>query len=268
MQLEQRITIHHYDYENRWFWVLHTTEGHVQVSPCDSTSEESCRNKIEILQASGSLPQCRVTMGNPQPPKDFENRPICEAGCCPIWDTPAIFYLNRSLYDGVTVFSPRTGGKYRMVRTAKSCISRLTEREKARLTSWLVDQRVQGNECPEISTDTLKKQGEQREDLSIQERALRLLQYIEKDIKERGGKIGTYFIFTSQEMDFTPAGAWSESVDPQEVRYLLNYLCQQGLLEKNNPSNDNQYIIAPEGYTLLAQIRDDVDTEPPKQIGF
>ena len=66
---------------------------------------------------------------------------------CPIWGTPlegATIQLIDS-QNGITwngYDSPRAGGSYRVATDA--AIGELSAEEKARLTTWLVDQRLQG----------------------------------------------------------------------------------------------------------------------------
>lgn len=74
----QFIAIYHHDYQDKWYWVLHTPGGALRISPCDNRSEELCRQRIEILQSDGSLPQCRVISGGPQTPPNYKNRPMCD----------------------------------------------------------------------------------------------------------------------------------------------------------------------------------------------
>ena len=167
---------------------------------------------------------------------------------CPIWNTSA---FRESLFDRDVerINSPRAGGRYLITLEAITLLPQIDDRVKARLTSWLVDQRRLGVECPEILQQTITD-AEQQRDLPVPERADRLLDYI----KDQTGEIGTYFIFTSQEMNSTAAAAWSESVDSQEVRYLLDYLCRQGWIERPDSSRLNDYILTVEGYTRLEEL--------------
>ena len=196
--------------------------------------------------------------------------PIMMNESCPIWGTPASFIPSGS-YDGEWVSSPRAGGLYRIVRSAKSCISRLDERAKARLTSWLVEQREkERQEAPEILSPTLETEGEQRENLPISIRADRLLHWIESEIEE----IGTILVFTSQEMNYTTAAASSESVNFQEVKFLLDHLHKQGRIERPDPSSTHNYLVTVEGYNRLAELRNmnndstprDVNDDPPSKV--
>lgn len=172
---------------------------------------------------------------------------------CPIWDTPAEVRIE-SHRDAIWVNSIRTGGCYRITGSASRILGRsLNPRQKARLTSWLVDQRRLGNECPEIDRDILIVEGEERQDLHIHVRADRLLQFIDSEINE----IGMTICLTSQEYFSTPAGAWSESVSDHEVEYLLDYLCSLGWLKKENNAGvfRGHYILTVAGYARLAELK-------------
>ena len=71
---------------------------------------------------------------------------MAENDICPIWDTLARLYKGYTS-DGVNVDSPRAGGAFFV---ARKMIGKLDDREKARLTTWLIEQRRLGVECPEI----------------------------------------------------------------------------------------------------------------------
>ena len=172
---------------------------------------------------------------------------------CPIWNI-SVPEESAGDRDGKLMNSPRAGGRYFIARTAIACLTQLDERSKARLISWLVDQRRLGVECPEIDSNTITI-AKQRQNLSVQERADRLLQYIEGQTVE----IGTYFSFTPEEMLTKEIAAWSESLSQEEVRYLLNYLDKQGwiALREYPPSKYNieiGYTLTVEGYARLAEL--------------
>ena len=135
---------------------------------------------------------------------------------CPIWNTSAS-ETPSGHYDGRLMDSPRAGGEYSISRTAIACLPEDDERLKARLTSWLIEQRRSGVECPGISSTTVE-QAEQHGDLPVYERADRLLQYFGKQTAE----IGNIVWYTRQNLT-EMALASSESIDMDEVRYLLRY---------------------------------------------
>ena len=165
---------------------------------------------------------------------------------CPIWGTPASEESTDGRH-GKLVDSPRAGGKYFISGTAIGCLPRIDERGKARLTSWLVDQRRLGVNCPEIDSNTITM-AEEKRDLSVHERADRLLQYIGDQTVEIGQRVD----FSSSEMSNIAVAAWSESVSENEVWYLLNYLKEERwVVEKGNY---HIYTITVEGYARLAEL--------------
>lgn len=96
---------------------------------------------------------------------------------CLIWDTPASTVKTSKGNDRIVVESVRTGGRYSITRQARLDLDQLGDREKARLTTWLVNQRSKNIDVPEITSSVISKiQGES--DLSIGERMLRLIEYI------------------------------------------------------------------------------------------
>ena len=74
---------------------------------------------------------------------------MSEHSTCPIWETPAI---EQRTGDGETVDSPRAGGRYSITGRAVEILQSRDESLKSRLTSWLIEQRRLGVDCPKIST--------------------------------------------------------------------------------------------------------------------
>ena len=102
----------------------------------------------------------------------------------------------------------------------------LTPSERARLTTWLIDQRAQGNECPEI-TEQVLDDIVRRRTLEAHTRAERLLQFISRSRNTVGSP------YTIQGEIEDRAYAWSESTSQGEVGFLLNYLFNRGWLDAN-----------------------------------
>ena len=77
-------------------------------------------------------------------------------GTCPIWGTTAEVYPQ--VGRAQAVISPRTGGDYRVSFEALIEIGKddFGNREKARLTTWLVDRRREGTKCPEINQKVIE----------------------------------------------------------------------------------------------------------------
>ena len=172
---------------------------------------------------------------------------------CRIWNIAA---SGESLFDRDVerINSLRAGGWYLITLEAITLLPQIDDRVKARLTTWLVDQRRLGVECPEILQQTITE-AEQQKDLSVHDRADRLLQYIEDQTVE----IGTQFVFTPEEMLTTAIAAWSESLSQEEVHYLLKYLDKQGWIELREYPSDKykivvKYTLTVEGYARLAEL--------------
>ncbi len=165
---------------------------------------------------------------------------------CPIWDTPA---SRESLFDKDVerIDSSRTGGWYFITRQAIVLLPQIDDRVKARLTSWLVDQRRLGVKCPEILQQTITDTEQQR-DLPVHVRADRLLQYIGDQTVEIGHRVS----FTAPDIRNTAIAAWSESVERHEVATLLEYLGEQGWIKSSAEYTHNTLTV--EGYARLAEL--------------
>jgi len=103
---------------------------------------------------------------------------------CAIWGTSA--QIERTTQDGVLVNSSRAGGRYLISGTAKAVLQNRDDTLRAQLTTWLVNQRRLGVECPEITSDTIHDV-EKAHPLTVQERADTLLRYL----SAKSGLLGT-----------------------------------------------------------------------------
>ena len=170
---------------------------------------------------------------------------------CLIWGTQAR-KLSAGSRDGACVDSPRAGGLYFVTGVAAALLQRTTEREKARLTSWLVEQRRLGEGTPEVTTETLKD-ATRRSSLSVHERADRLLKSISLEIDD----IADMFIHHEHDDENNPLHcrmAWSESVRPEEVTYLMVYLENSGWIVGDGYPDTNHRQITVEGYSRLSEL--------------
>lgn len=126
----------------------------------------------------------------------------------------------------------------------------MTEREKAWLTTWLIDQRRQGIAQPIILQETVLSILNSSVDrsLSMHRRAERLLGYVvaKTDIA------GTNVLITDGSHE---AFAWTESVDWQEVGYLLEHLKNKGLLTLQRTRGVGyQAVVTVDGYTKIDEL--------------
>jgi len=178
---------------------------------------------------------------------------------CPIWGT--LTNVLPTTRDGQVVDSPRAGGRYFISRTAQATLKHRDESLRARLTTWLIDQRRLGVECPEVMSNILDDV-EQRRSLSVQERADRLLQYLHSQQKHIGDPIRIEITNAAEKLygpGYTEFGgqllAHSESVKPGEGAYLLEQLEKKVLLEVRSKSKDAaEYVITVNGYVYLSDL--------------
>ena len=142
---------------------------------------------------------------------------------CPIWGTPlegATTQLieSRSSITWGSYDSPRTGGGYHLAMDVS--LNELSVEQRAKLTTWLVDQRSQGVHMPSI-TDAVVESVKARQPLQVHERATRLLRFIARQSQTVANRVwideGEYGAF-----------AWSESTKWDEVDYFLEYLRERG----------------------------------------
>ena len=180
---------------------------------------------------------------------------------CEIWGTPSVGNGNTER-SGTLVDSPRAGGKYFVTRRGKITLQGLDDRLKPRLTTWLVEQRRLGNDCPDIDFGTAGE-AEARRDLRVAERADGVLRCLETKVAHVGAKV-TYQVFRPMYEEMNPELAetfylellaWSESVVPDELRFLMDYLQQCGYVQsEGDPRKGAQCVLTVSGYERLAAL--------------
>lgn len=126
--------------------------------------------------------------------------------------------------------SPRACGAYVVDSRARGRLVELNDRQRASLTTWLIDQRKLGISCPRITPSVLDSIS-RKVSLLPHERAIRLLQYLAKkaDSIEKIQSIGG--------AEDVEALAWSESITLEEVHYLLRHLEQYGWISGQFTAN-------------------------------
>ena len=151
---------------------------------------------------------------------------------CPIWDPTApeaplvgaSGFFDHSSRTWYVDDSPRVAGGYVLPEVVfSSSLKQLSEEEKARLTTWLIDQRGQGNKQPEITVDIVESI-KVRSPLPVHERADRLLRFIAAETSPVGG------LFDLRK-PYPQIYAWSEATLEVEVGYLMAYLFKRGWLD-------------------------------------
>ncbi|WP_404405714.1 hypothetical protein [Pelagibacterium halotolerans] len=178
---------------------------------------------------------------------------------CPIWGTSAD--TQTSGRDGVNVDSPRAGGRYFISRTAEVNMGRTDDATKARLTTWLVDQRRLGIECPEIMSTTIDE-AERRRPLAVHERADNLLRYLRTKSDLLGAVVKFYALDNSKAAEAEhELLAWTGSRQISEVITLAEYCAQEAWVEHRatertgaSKNTIHELMLRPPGYARLAEL--------------
>ena len=168
---------------------------------------------------------------------------------CPIWGTPAKRIPTSLL--GIEADSARAGGHYFITSTAVAMIESRPVEIKILLTTWLIEQRHLGVQCPTVTSDTLSDIV-LRQRIPLSERSDRLLEYFEKE---------TEFVGEDVSIDFTSIQclellAHSESIRREELEYLLEYLQTRGFISVEYIADETAEIkVLMDGYAHLSKRR-------------
>ena len=145
--------------------------------------------------------------------------------------------------------SPRAGGGYSIdVVLVSSGINSLSDQEKARLTTWLVDQRALGNTQPEI-TETDIDYVKARRPLPVHERAERLLQFISKEGRTVADPV---WIATDKTPTLHMRGPNRLSGQRSIIAWTI--WMQQGWLNRRDPTQAGSLVtVSVGGYSRIAE---------------
>ena len=179
---------------------------------------------------------------------------MTEKVSCPIWGTPAKIISGRT-GDGLYIYSSRAAGNYYIAGSAEAMLEHRDERLKAKLTSWLVEQRWLGTQKPEIFSTTIKEANNRR-NLSVPERADRILRYIDNQTTHIGDQVRLSAPDQGTALEYhntMKIHAVSESTEIGEVSFLLNYLSSRGWLKQS--ADHWGYVLTVGGYVRLAELK-------------
>ena len=163
---------------------------------------------------------------------------------CPIWgvDCTMHSFWDPNIYRVENSF--RAGGDYEISLSAFYIITEdLNDSEKARLTSFLVEQRRQGTKVPLITDEEIQR-AQERNPLPIPERAEQLLRLFVNQSSSIGAVLEIFSLAlrsgeASDELKVThSAMAWSESTTDEELNFLTNYLAERGWITKDTQMSD------------------------------
>ncbi len=161
---------------------------------------------------------------------------MSENTSCPIWGTVA--YETHTERCGRRIDSPRAGGEYFITGSAESMISNLNNLEKAKLTSWLVEQRRFGAHLPEIDAKIVDSVAT-RHRLTVSKRADNLLRYFGDRVRFPGHLITNpdqHHSISDRERQLPLSYIESDAkyITPDvivELRFYIDYLKERGWIE-------------------------------------
>ena len=178
---------------------------------------------------------------------------------CAIWQTAASEYYVADK-DGSVFDSPRAGGKYFIDGTARSVLSNFTSDNKALLTTWLVEQRKSGDNCPNIFVETLRNIA-RRKALEVSTKADRVLHYLSTQTKIPGSSVTLHG--QENENSFSKIHeivkkyyeilAQSECLDGDELVFILDYLTQRGWVNVRGNINHLKCQLTVDGYIEIEE---------------
>ena len=183
---------------------------------------------------------------------------------CPLWGDEyeaTGFYFPETRAIRVD-HSPRAGGAYKISGLVQARLSdTLSNPQKSRLTTWLIDQRSQGVEIPQITEEAIARAKDSRP-LPAHECADRLLRFVSNETE----KAGAYVDFSSTADGSKPrtdtACAHSESIDWSGVFFYLNYLQEKGWVQRLPLGHDSRFTcrVTVDGYSRIEEQRTTVDS--------
>lgn len=183
---------------------------------------------------------------------------------CPLWDVSdgleAIYIHQNRLFRVDN--SPRAGGGYIIPETlVNSDIIHLSRTQKARLTTWLVGQRLQGDKQPTV-TKQIVDSVKDRPALSVHERAYRLLQFVARNIGHLGESFSMYLEGGVEERKtLALAYAWSESTEWSEITFCFEFLRETGLARgRIGPDSIYECDVTVAGYRQISELGANVDS--------
>ncbi len=171
---------------------------------------------------------------------------------CPIWGTPATIKESSDfLYE---VSSSRAAGLYKISRSLNDDAKWMlwSNIQKALLTTWLIDQRLQGAVLPEITAELIDNSWRQmRQPLPVPARADRLLRYLANKFSVIGSPVTSLL----NDDIYYEMLAWSESANERELLFLADYLVKREWVDKSRNNNGVfMSTVTVDGYARVAEL--------------
>ena len=176
-----------------------------------------------------------------------------------IWDDCKKLQEIGSTEDAVVIESKRMGCLYEIDYFVKHVIDSLSLEEKAKLTTWILDQVNQGYEPPYINEEIVHYIKAKKR-LALHERADRLLSYCVSNTKIAGEMLAI-----GCEGERTDTGEWRESESPSilatmartesvesgEIPFLASYLADNGWIKGSIGSRCMEFKVLVPGYRRI-----------------
>jgi hypothetical protein len=181
---------------------------------------------------------------------------------CRIWETPSQVYGSegRTWY----INSPRAGGEYKLTDEAEGELISCQPAAKARLTTWMIDERRLGNAIPLVTSERVDD-AKRRKALSVPSRAIRLLSHLAEQTAYVGANVLAVNSFRNDDQyDKRPTSssdlgvrrdqllAATESLTSGEIVFLRNYLVAQSWLGLTQQRDGHQVTV--EGFAKLDEL--------------
>lgn len=173
---------------------------------------------------------------------------------CPIWGTPATL-LAGSIGDSAKLYSARAGGQYRISGEASEEVSTLSAKQKAIVTTWIVEERRKGTIAPTINTQELEIII-QRRSLKFSERVERFFRFLIAYDYNPASNIKMVNDFPAVDLPFHPQAllAWIEAATYEEGIMFLRLLDDDGLFRQPHFSGD-WLVLTAKGFARLEEFQ-------------
>ena len=181
---------------------------------------------------------------------------------CLIWPGHPAIVFSVGGFEQVVENSPRAGGNYATGPQARLLLNEIDdERHKARITTYLVNQRRMGVDWPQI-TESIIEEARVARGLTADERAERLVGFLAQQTTNLGTAVWVPHLapwlddasMTDEYYSAYHALAISESSVFGELVYLLDYLMSAGWIElENSGAGTLGCTVTVEGYRRIAE---------------
>lgn len=180
---------------------------------------------------------------------------------CIIWGTPSHRSFNSNNPRLDIMDSRRVRGRYSFHLDTEYSIKELSEPAKARLTSWLIKQRVTENDAPEITRKVVQFV-KNSQSMSVSERLDQILLFLDMETKRPGSRIE--FNPNPENQPYWDQATTryyellirSESANWEDLRFLFDHLTERNLI-RNAESSDHKlsYLIEIPGFQHIEEIK-------------